>query len=238
MVTGIIQSLLPAVLLTSSITSSALPQASIANSESSPLLGASYSALLTPSSFYVVKPGDTLRSIAKVVYNDENYWTTLWNDNDWIEDSDSIDSGWKLKITQNRPPKVEELKEELTQKAAPQVIFTPATVSVVATVNTATQPVQPAVSTSTASGPLNEEQLTFLGNCESGMTASRNSGNGYYGAFQFSPGTWKSMGTGYERADLAPLEVQKDAVQRLVSRSSIFGQFPGCSARMRAAGII
>lgn len=87
-------------------------------------------------------------------------------------------------------------------------------------------------------GPLSEAQITFLGNCESGMTASRNSGNGYYGAFQFSPGTWNSMGTGYERADMAPLDVQKDAVQRLVSRSSIFSQFPGCSSQMRAAGLL
>ena len=85
---------------------------------------------------------------------------------------------------------------------------------------------------------LTEDQMNFLGNCESGMRAERNSGNGYYGAFQFSIGTWNSMGTGYERADLAPMEVQKDAVQRLLQRSSIFTQFPGCSARMRALGLI
>jgi len=236
MVTGFIQSLLPAVLLTSSIATSALPQASIANSESSPLLGASYSALLTPSSFYVVKSGDTLRSIAKLVYNDENYWTTLWNDNDWIEDSNTIESGWKLKITENRPPQVEDLKEELTKKVAPQAHYVGNTIAVVEIVDT--PPIQPATSAPRAAGPLSEEQLTFLGTCESGMTASRNSGNGYYGAFQFSSGTWNSMGTGYARADLAPIEVQKAAVQQLVARSSIFSQFPGCSARMRASGII
>ena len=87
-------------------------------------------------------------------------------------------------------------------------------------------------------GPLNDAQIQFLGNCESGMTATRNSGNGYYGAFQFSIGTWNSMGTGYARADMAPLEVQIDAVQRLVSRSSIFGQFPGCARQMRSIGLI
>ncbi len=237
MVTGLIQSLLPAVLLTSSIATPALPQASIANSESSPLLGASYSALLTPSSFYVVKPGDTLRSIAKLVYNDENYWTTLWNDNDWIDDPNTIESGWKLKITQNRPPKVEKLKEELVQKSFSQVTSVVKTISR-ENVDTSPQSVQPVNSSPSVAGPLNEEQLTFLGNCESGMTANRNSGNGYYGAFQFSSGTWSNMETGYARADLAPLEIQKDAVNRLVSRSSIFTQFPGCSARMRAAGII
>ncbi len=87
-------------------------------------------------------------------------------------------------------------------------------------------------------GPLSEEQINFLGNCESGMTANRNSGNGYYGAFQFSESTWNSQGTGYARADLAPLEVQKQAVQRLLSGSSIHGQFPGCAAQMSAQGLL
>lgn len=97
---------------------------------------------------------------------------------------------------------------------------------------------QSAPVTTAASGPLSEEQITFLGTCEAGMNPARNSGNGYYGAFQFSYGTWKSMGTGYERADMAPLEVQKDAVQRLLQRSSIYTQFPGCSRKMHAQGII
>lgn len=74
--------------------------------------------------------------------------------------------------------------------------------------------------------------ITALGQCESGNTANRNSGNGYYGAFQFSTGTWNSMGTGYARADLAPYEVQVAAVKKLLSRSSVRSQFPGCSAKL------
>ncbi len=85
---------------------------------------------------------------------------------------------------------------------------------------------------------LTEDQVTFLGTCEAGMDPAKNTGNGYYGAFQFSHGTWRSMNTGYERADLAPIEVQKDAVQRLVQRSSIFTQFPACANRMRSIGMI
>lgn len=86
--------------------------------------------------------------------------------------------------------------------------------------------------------PLNDAQINFLGICESGMTANRNSGNGYYGAFQFSISTWNSMGTGYERADMAPLDVQISAVRRLLSRSSIWTQFPGCAVKMRATGLL
>ncbi len=85
---------------------------------------------------------------------------------------------------------------------------------------------------------ISDESLTYLGNCEAGMNPTRNSGNGYYGAFQFSYGTWKSMNTGYERADLAPLEVQKTAVRQLLQRSSIYNQFPGCARKMRSSGLI
>lgn len=98
--------------------------------------------------------------------------------------------------------------------------------------------VKPVAFRSTATGPLNAAQINFLGNCESGMTWNRNSGNGYYGAFQFSIPTWNAMGTGYARADMAPLEVQIDAVQRLLSRSSIFSQFPGCARQMQANGLL
>lgn len=87
-------------------------------------------------------------------------------------------------------------------------------------------------------GPLSWAQIQYLGGCEAGMNPTRNSGNGYYGAFQFSAGTWNAMNTGYARADLAPLDVQIAAVQQLLSRSSIFSQFPGCANAMVAAGLL
>jgi hypothetical protein len=46
------------------------------------------------------------------------------------------------------------------------------------------------------------------------------------------------MNTGYERADLAPLEVQKVAVRQLLQRSSIYNQFPGCAHKMHSEGLI
>lgn len=85
---------------------------------------------------------------------------------------------------------------------------------------------------------LSDAGIQFLGNCESGMTANRNSGNGFYGAFQFTIGTWNAMATGYARADLAPLDVQIQAVQKLLSQSSIYTQFPACARKMQANGII
>ena len=90
-------------------------------------------------------------------------------------------------------------------------------------------------------GPLTEAQINALGSCESGMTATRNSGNGFYGAFQFMKSTWSSVAPAPYKSvtpDQAPLEAQKQAVQNLLSGSNIFNQFPGCAKKMRANGIL
>lgn len=90
-------------------------------------------------------------------------------------------------------------------------------------------------------GPLNEKQIEFLGNCESGMTPTRNSGNGFYGAFQFMPATWRSAAPGAYKNVLpheAPLAAQKQAVQNLLSGSNIYNQFPSCARQMSSAGLI
>lgn len=90
-------------------------------------------------------------------------------------------------------------------------------------------------------GPLSEAQINALGMCESGMTATRNSGNGFYGAFQFMPSTWSKAAPAPYNAMMpheAPLEAQKQAVQNLLLRSSIYTQFPGCAKKMQAQGIL
>lgn len=188
---------------------------------------------------YRVQEGDSIASIAQQIYGSTDFWTTIWKDNSFIENPDLIEEGWIIKIRNNKPTKPESIDEklaginELTPTPAINPIITPPTSETIATPTP-----QTVVAQTASSGPLNEAQITYLGNCEAGMNPTRNSGNGYYGAFQFSYGTWKSMGTAYERADLAPLEVQIEAVQRLLSRSSIFTQFPGCARKMQAEGII
>ena len=68
--------------------------------------------------------------------------------------------------------------------------------------------------------------------CEAGGNYSRNSGNGYYGAYQFSPGTWHSLGySGLPHQ--APPEVQDEAARKLQRRSG-WGQWPACSRRVGA----
>ena len=181
---------------------------------------------------YVVKKDDTLAAIAEDQYGSSEYWPNILKDNDWIKNPNILEEGQELKISTTPPlliakyesPSPVQLEEEIVLGASFEVEETDVP--------------QLAAQAKYVGGPLSDEQITFLGTCESGMTATRNSGNGYYGAFQFSIGTWNSMGTGYIRADLAPLEVQRDAVQRLLSRSSIWTQFPGCASKMRGVGLI
>ncbi|HEX8762408.1 MAG TPA: ubiquitin-like domain-containing protein [Candidatus Saccharimonadales bacterium] len=71
--------------------------------------------------------------------------------------------------------------------------------------------------------------------CESGGNYQTNTGNGYYGAYQFSQSTWdriarNKMGVPYTRADLAPPEVQDQAiiVNTNLSSGGLATQNPGC----------
>lgn len=79
--------------------------------------------------------------------------------------------------------------------------------------------------TATTYGP---EVWAALRNCESHGNYEINTGNGFYGAYQFSAPTWRSMKTGYEFAHQAPPEVQDDAAIRLQQRGG-WGQWPVCS---------
>lgn len=67
-----------------------------------------------------------------------------------------------------------------------------------------------------------------LARCESG---NRNDGGApFFGFFQFSASTWRSMGhTG--TADQYPYDVQLEAAQRLQARSG-WGQWPACSRKL------
>ena len=69
-----------------------------------------------------------------------------------------------------------------------------------------------------------------LRRCEAGGDYRRNSGNGYYGAYQFSAATWRSLGyPGLPHQ--APPAVQDEAARRLQQRSG-WGQWPACSRRI------
>ena len=69
-----------------------------------------------------------------------------------------------------------------------------------------------------------------LRECESGNNYRADTGNGFYGAYQFSPQTWSNLG--YPgRPDLEPPAMQDQAAQKLQQESG-WGQWPACSAAL------
>ncbi|HSH31338.1 MAG TPA: transglycosylase family protein, partial [Candidatus Saccharimonadales bacterium] len=66
--------------------------------------------------------------------------------------------------------------------------------------------------------------------CESGNNYGKNTGNGYYGAYQFSLSTWRSVGgSGYPH-QAAPA-TQDELAYRLYAKASIASQWPVCGPR-------
>ncbi len=203
---------------------------------------------------YVVKKNDTLQSIARTYYGSKEYWITVWNDNPTIVDPENLIAGteiiiYRRDVTQTNLIPVQKVPSggAIAMRLSEPVAGSSAR-PVITEVPTATRPSQaitPAVSIAPATvmhtvnnGTISDEALTDLGNCEAGMDPTRNSGNGYYGAFQFSYGTWQSLHTGYVRADLAPIDVQKAAVRQLLQRSNVYTQFPACARKLHAAGVL
>ncbi len=69
-----------------------------------------------------------------------------------------------------------------------------------------------------------------LRQCESGGNYAVNTGNGYYGAYQFAASTWQSLGYPGLPSD-ASAATQDEAALRLAVRSG-FGQWPICGQGM------
>lgn len=122
------------------------------------------------------------------------------------------------------------------QNKAVAVVVTVATTSSTTTTTTTTTAPKRIATTSTtvptAQVVVSSNDIwQALRECESGGNYSINTGNGYYGAYQFSASTWNSMKTGYAFAHEAPPEVQDDAAKRLQARSG-WGQWPACTRKL------
>jgi len=66
-----------------------------------------------------------------------------------------------------------------------------------------------------------------LRQCESGDNYSANTGNGFYGAYQFGYSTWRSMGTEFAVASDAPPWVQDAEALRLYNMEGS-SPWPNC----------
>ena len=81
-----------------------------------------------------------------------------------------------------------------------------------------------------AANAASADDLARLRVCESGNNYSINTGNGYYGAYQFSPATWRSLGYGGLPHNASPA-TQDEAARALQARSG-WGQWPACSRKL------
>jgi uncharacterized protein YabE (DUF348 family) len=99
------------------------------------------------------------------------------------------------------------------------------------TVKPAVTQIEDVGTASAYSGSL-EEWLLQLRTCESSGNYQEDTGNGYYGAYQFSQATWDSLGTGYAFAYEAPPAVQDAMIIKNTNQSSggLATQNPGCFA--------
>ena len=143
-----------------------------------------------PTQTHTVVPGESLSSIASA--NNLPSWRPIWNVNPSLQNPDQINVGQELVIptgpTTDRPLPVG------YGDPAPAPALTPVSVSV------ARQ--QPVATATTASGDL----FARIRMRESGGNYAENTGNGYYGAYQFSLGTWRSVGGDGNPADASPAE--------------------------------
>jgi peptidoglycan hydrolase-like protein with peptidoglycan-binding domain len=79
-------------------------------------------------------------------------------------------------------------------------------------------------------GAVTPDTWAKLRACEAGGNYAINTGNGYYGAYQFSAGTWRGMGYQGLPSDAAPA-IQDQAAQRLYEARG-WQPWPGCSAKL------
>jgi len=72
------------------------------------------------------------------------------------------------------------------------------------------------------------EDLARLRQCESGDNYQDNTGNGYYGAYQFSPATWQNLG--YSGLPSGAPPATQDQAATTLEQSDGWGQWPVCAA--------
>jgi hypothetical protein len=88
----------------------------------------------------------------------------------------------------------------------------------------------PAAAAPAAPSTVGGDVWAALAKCESGGNPTTNTGNGYYGLYQFSASTWRAMG-GSGLPSEASAEEQTMRAQMLQARSG-WGQWPACTKKL------
>lgn len=132
-------------------------------------------------------------------------------------------SQFPIKINADKPDFDREVLTPLRAAQAAKAVADAAKEKAAALAKRTTRVVRPIV---IASGDV----WSQLRNCEAGGDYTRNSGNGYYGAYQFDIGTWGNYG-GFARPDLAPASVQ-DAKAQATQAARGWSPWPACSRKL------
>ncbi|MCK0118106.1 transglycosylase family protein [Isoptericola sp. S6320L] len=85
-------------------------------------------------------------------------------------------------------------------------------------------------STSSSGGSAPAGVWAQLAQCESGGNPSTNTGNGYYGLYQFSLPTWQAVGGSGLPSDASAAEQTKRA--QILQQRSGWGQWPHCASKL------
>jgi hypothetical protein len=80
------------------------------------------------------------------------------------------------------------------------------------------------------------DAMAALRQCESGGNYSTNTGNGFYGAYQFALGTWQGLGYSGLPSSASPA-IQDQAAMRLQAQQG-WAPWPACSRRLGLYGRI
>ena len=141
---------------------------------------------------YVVKPGDTLSSIAEHFYQSPGFWPVLyWANHSQIRYADVIETGQVLAIPV-KPAKVPGAPSVLGPAPAPAAAPASTPAPAYAPV-AAPQEAAPVQVSSTYTGAGGSFQACVIA-AESGGNSQVMNGTGHYGLYQFSSSTWAEYG--------------------------------------------
>lgn len=165
---------------------------------------------------YIIKKGDTLKSISSSYYDDEKYWVNLWNDNPKISDPDKLQEGLTIKLQVIDTEKVEELTPELKKRLdeltpKPQVFQTIA-YSAPVPKQSSYEEVYKAAG---AKYGVPWQVLYGLHYTETGFRDGaifNGQGSGAQGPMQFMPGTWRAYGVDGDGDGVADINKATDAI--------------------------
>ncbi len=141
---------------------------------------------------HVVAGGESLSMIATI--HQQESWRPLWNANTNLQNPDQINPGDELTVP----------IEPTVDRPLPPGYGEPVVVAAAPVQQQYSSPAQGKVVTGSAP---NGDILSRIRARESGGNYATNTGNGYYGAYQYDVGTWNNYG-GYRVASDAPPAVQ------------------------------